>query len=100
MKENFCDLCNRIGVPKLTEHHLCPKEKGGRNGATITICEDCHRQIHALYTNEELAVRLDTLDRLHKDVKINKYLNYIRKQPPGKRIMIKKSRNVRKKAKR
>ena len=100
MKGNFCSLCNRTGVPKLTEHHLCPKEKGVKYGETISICEDCHRQIHALYTNEELALRLYTLDRLCKDEKINKYLNYVRKQPPNKKITIKKSRNVRKKAKR
>lgn len=27
MKELVCELCKRSGVPKLTEHHLIPREE-------------------------------------------------------------------------
>ena len=100
MKERVCELCKRSGVPKLTEHHLIPREEGGRDKETALLCEDCHKQIHALYTNKELAMRLNTLEKLKCDYKIEKYLKYVKKQCPSKKLSIKKSREVRKKSKR
>ena len=67
---------------------------------TVLLCEDCHKQIHALYTNKELAMRLNTLEKLKCDYKIEKYLKYVKKQCPSKKLSIKKSREVRKKSKR
>ena len=100
MNELVCELCKRSGVPKLTEHHLIPREKGGRDKETVLLREDCHKQIHALYTNKELAMRLNTLEKLKCDYKIEKYLKYVKKQCPSKKLSIKKSREVRKKSKR
>ena len=97
MKELVCELCKRKGILKVTEHHLIPREEGGKYGPTAWLCEDCHNQIHALYTNRELAVRLNTLDSLEKDDKIMSYLKYIRKQPPSKKVKVHKSNNVRRK---
>ena len=77
----ICELCRRKGVPKVTEHHLIPREEGGKDGEVAWLCEICHKQIHALYTNKELAIRLNTLENLESDDKISKYLKYIRKQP-------------------
>ena len=92
-----CELCRREGVPKVTAHHLVPREEGGKYGEVVWLCESCHKQIHALYTNKELSVRLNTLDSLESDYKISKYLKYIRKQPASKKVKVKKSKNVRKK---
>ena len=61
------------------------------------LCQDCHKQIHALYTNKELAMRLNTIAALEKDERVARYLRYIKNQPPNKNITIKKSRAVRKK---
>ena len=93
--DNICELCNRK-IDKLTKHHLLPREEGGKEEHISHICSDSHRQIHALYTNKELAIRLDTIDKLKEDEKISKYLKFIRKQPGSKIATIKKSRNVRK----
>ena len=95
--EYVCELCKREGVPKVTEHHLIPREEGGKDGEVAWLCESCHKQIHALYTNKELAIRLNTLNSLENDINISKYLKYIRKQAPSKKVKIKKSKNVRKK---
>ena len=94
--EYVCELCKREGVPKVTEHHLIPREEGGNDGEVAWLCESCHKQIHALYTNKELAIRLNTLNSLENDENIIKYLKYIRKQDPSKKVRIKKSKNVRK----
>ena len=61
--DNICQLCDRK-VDKLTKHHLLPREEGGNEEHISYICSDCHRQIHALYTNKELAIRLDSIDKL------------------------------------
>ncbi len=92
-----CELCDRI-VPELTEHHLIPKEKGGKHLDTAMLCTMCHKQIHALYTNRELAARLFSITRLRDDENIKKYLNFIVKIPGDTVIPIKKCKNKRKRA--
>lgn len=94
--EGKCELCERDNI-FLTKHHLLPRDEGGREEHISYICQDCHRQIHALYTNRELAIRLNSIERLRDDEKIAKYLKFIKKQPSSKKARIKKSRNVRRK---
>lgn len=97
MKDYICELCKREGIMKITEHHLVPKEVGGGKLPVALLCQDCHKQIHALYTNKELAMRLNTIAALEKDERVSRYLKYIKNQPTTKNITIKKSRAVRKK---
>ncbi|PYZ91738.1 hypothetical protein CR194_19140 [Salipaludibacillus keqinensis] len=85
-----CELCGRNKVT-LTEHHLIPKEEGGTFLETAFLCRPCHKQIHNLYTNQELAVRLFTIERLQNDEKIHKFIKFIRKQPASASVKIKKS---------
>jgi len=94
VKTKSCELCGREGV-ETTEHHLVPKEMGGTFLGTADLCRPCHKQIHALYTNEELAVRLHTLEQLKADEQIGRYLKWIRKQAPGSLPRTRKSRAVR-----
>lgn len=93
---HICDLCKRK-VPKVTKHHLIPKQKGGKFGETTLLCMPCHRQIHALYSNYELAVRLNSIERLQNDEKIKRYLKFIKHQPGDANFNIKKSKAIRKK---
>jgi 5-methylcytosine-specific restriction enzyme A len=74
-----------------TVHHLLPKEMGGTFGSTANLCIPCHKQIHALYTNEEIAARLTSLSELRGDEKLVRFINWIRKQPSTKIMKIKKS---------
>ena len=85
-----CELCGREKV-ETTVHHLLPKEMGGTFGPTANLCIPCHKQIHALYTNEEIAVRLTTLQQLRGDEKLARFIQWIRKQPSTKLMKIKKS---------
>jgi len=93
-----CDLCKREAI-KLTEHHLIPREMGGKNSQTVLLCTTCHKQIHALFTNKELAFYLNTIERLKEDEKVMKYLNWVERQPSTTEFTIKKSKHVRKKHK-
>lgn len=85
-----CELCEREGV-EITEHHLIPREEGGGKLAKANLCIPCHKQIHALYTNKELALRLNTIQDLKRDEKISKFIRWIRKQPSTTIIRTKRS---------
>ncbi|UFU00417.1 HNH endonuclease [Radiobacillus kanasensis] len=90
MKKDYCELCGRDEV-KTTVHHLLPKEKGGTFGATANLCIPCHKQIHALYTNDEIAIRLTSLEDLRQDDQLSRFIKWIRKQPPTRIMKIRKS---------
>jgi len=92
----ICELCERSNV-ETTIHHLLPKEMGGTFAPTSVLCIPCHKQIHALYTNEEIAARLTTIEELRKDEKLSRFIKWIRKQPPTKVMKIRKSNERRSK---
>ena len=90
-----CELCEREDV-EITIHHLLPKEMGGTFAPTANLCIPCHKQIHALYTNEEIAARLTSIDQLKDDPQLSRFLKWIRKQPATKLMKIKKSKDRKK----
>ncbi|MFJ7747790.1 HNH endonuclease [Peribacillus sp. NPDC097295] len=86
-----CELCSRSEI-ELTVHHLTPREEGGSLLPTALLCKSCHKQIHALYSNRELAIRLYTIILLKDDEALKKYLKWIKKQPATKAVRTKKSK--------
>jgi 5-methylcytosine-specific restriction enzyme A len=94
----ICELCSREEV-EVTVHHLTPKEMGGTFMPTADLCIPCHKQIHALFTNEELAMNLNTVEMLKQHSDIHKFLKWIKKQPSTRLPRISKS-NDRKQKKR
>ncbi|TDQ42072.1 HNH endonuclease [Aureibacillus halotolerans] len=93
-----CELCGRHDIVT-TLHHLTPKEKGGTHGATAALCRPCHKQVHALFTNEELAKHYYSIELLQTEERLHKFIRWIRKQP-GDRMPAIKTANRRKKKKR
>lgn len=94
-QNHICELCNR-NVSVITKHHLIPLAKGGKKFNTIHLCTACHTQIHALFTNRELASRYNSLQSLKNDIRIIKFLRFIKDIPGDSYVYIKKSRHVRK----
>ncbi|HEX7186181.1 MAG TPA: HNH endonuclease [Thermoanaerobaculia bacterium] len=86
-----CALCERE-VAHLTVHHLIPKQRDGREGPTIDVCPACHRQIHTLYDNVRLERELNCLERLRDEPEMRRFLAWIRKQDPHKRIKVRGGR--------
>lgn len=84
-----CPICKREGVVT-TKHHLIPVHKKGRNEPTEKLCTDCHDQIHALWTNNELRDNYNTLELLINSPEIKKFAKFISKQPYGKNHIRKK----------
>ncbi len=90
-----CPLCGRSGAALVTtKHHLVPKSRQGK--VVVPICHDCHRQIHALYTEREIEQRLDTIDKLKTDPQIGAFLAWVKKRPVGTRAQVRTSHGKRK----
>ena len=88
-----CELCERP-VDALTTHHLFPKSQGRRAGRkvqelpTVRTCRACHRQLHTLFSNKELARELDSLEKLKAHPAMEKFLTWVKKQDPNKKIKV------------
>src|SRR5688500_4253676 len=88
-----CELCERI-VAKLTVHHLVPISQGRRAGAKSTelptafLCSACHRHLHSVFSNRDLARELDSIAKLKAAPEMQRFLRRVRKQDPNKHIRV------------
>jgi len=62
----------------MEKHHLVPQRRGPKD--TIPVCVDCGNQIHMLFTNNELRYRLNTLEALLADDKMQTWIRWVRKR--------------------
>jgi hypothetical protein len=75
-----CVLCQRLVPPaQLDWHHLVPKLKGGRE--TAPMHRICHRQIHALFSEVELARNYATPDALLSHPEVRKFVDWVAAKP-------------------
>ena len=83
--DELCGLCGR-SVPRrlITLHHLKPKQKGGKAEDRTPLCRPCHKQLHATYSNTDLARIYPTLDALRRAPELQSFLKWIRKQKPDR----------------
>jgi hypothetical protein len=88
MRESVtCSLCGRSVPPQfITEHHLVPREEGGKSEHKIPMCRPCHGHVHAIYDNKTLAAVFSTIESLRRDPQVQKFVNFIRKQDPAARF--------------
>lgn len=89
-----CPLCER-DVSSLEAHHLQTKRKD--RGDTEGLCQPCHRQVHALFTNTELrdvSRNLDTVEGLLSDERMRRAVAFIKKQPPEARVTTRQSNHA------
>lgn len=78
--ELICPLCERrIPVSQRDAHHLVPKSKGGRH--TEFLHRICHRQIHALLTETELARQFFSVEALLSHPEIALFVAWVRTKP-------------------
>ncbi|MGD1803847.1 HNH endonuclease [Dapis sp. BLCC M126] len=86
-----CELCDRE-MKRLSVHHLIPRQQTKRKkaepGSTIDICSACHRQIHAFFDNKRLAEELNTIEKLKHEPQMQKFLLWVRKQNPDRRVQV------------
>ena len=75
-----CPLCDRPIPPSQRDaHHLVPKSRGGVQ--TTWLHRICHRQIHALLTETELAREYNQVEALRQHPELAKFLDWVRRKP-------------------
>ena len=89
-----CELCRR-GRVILTRHHLIPRACHGNKRfqkrfrrevmqtRVVRVCHACHKQIHAVFTEKQLAAHYHTLERLLADTRIQRFVAWIQQKSPG-----------------
>ena len=89
-----CPLCDRVIPPAQADrHHLVPKSKGGRQ--TEVFHRICHRQVHALITESELARQYSTVEALLQHPEIRAFVAWVKTKPEDFNAPISKSTRVR-----
>lgn len=90
-----CPLCKRVIPPAQRDaHHLVPKSKGGRR--TEFLHRVCHRQIHALLTETELARQYATVEALLAHPELSSFVVWVKTKPEDFFVPTRKSRRLRK----
>ena len=95
MDKGRCEICG-CQVDKLFKHHVLPKCLGGTAEDIAFCCWTCSRQVHALYSEKELAAM--TLAQLCEQEDMKKYIAWKRRHPGDHRHM--PSNRLRKRKKR
>ncbi len=92
--EVICPLCLRPIPPSQRDrHHLVPKSRGGRE--TAFLHRICHRQVHALFTETELARHFATADALMAHPEMQTFVAWVRTKPDDFFVATRKSARVR-----
>ncbi len=90
----LCPLCERAIPPAQRDaHHLIPKSKGGRQ--TEVLHRVCHRQIHALLSETELARRYNTVDALLAHPELQAFVAWVKTKPDDFFVRTRKSTRMR-----
>lgn len=75
-----CALCDRPIPSTLRDaHHLVPKSRGGVH--TVAMHRACHKQVHALFTETELAQQYATAQALRTHPKIERFICWVQSKP-------------------
>lgn len=75
-----CPLCGRPIPPTQRDaHHLVPKSRGGVR--TVDLHRICHRQVHALFTEAQLARSYSDIDALRMHPAMARFLAWVRTKP-------------------
>ena len=89
-----CPLCERKIPPSQRDaHHLVPKSKGGRH--TEYLHRICHRQIHALLTETELARQFNSVDALLTHPEVALFVAWVKTKPDDFMERTRKSQRIR-----
>jgi 5-methylcytosine-specific restriction endonuclease McrA len=97
MDASACELCGRPDT-ELTRHHLIPRarhkkgqirrnfDKTELTGRLAMLCRACHKYVHTVLTERQLADEYNTVRQLLAHPEIAKFVCWIAKRPSGLRV--------------
>jgi hypothetical protein len=77
-----CPLCGRpmLPGPSVDRHHWVPRKEGGREASPLHAV--CHRKIHAVLSEREIATAYRTPEALRGHPEIAAFLRWVARKPP------------------
>jgi 5-methylcytosine-specific restriction endonuclease McrA len=82
MNEPHCPLCGRLlGTINVDRHHLVPKSFKGKE--QFLVHKICHRKIHSVFTERQLAQSFHSWDALQADPDIRAFIDWVARKPPA-----------------
>jgi len=84
-QEQVCPLCHRPSY-RSSRHHLVPQCRGGKE--KLKVCVDCHRAVHATFSNKEIESRYNTVEALLAHEGFAKMVAFISKQDGRVRVRL------------
>lgn len=78
-----CPICDRPmydAFSSIDKHHFFPKCKGGKQTELVHVV--CHRKIHSLFTESELAKEYNDPIAVRAHPEMQKFINWISKKDP------------------
>jgi hypothetical protein len=94
--EGYCKLCNRFATT-LSEHHMIPRTTH-RNKRVEKMfskdemnhkedfCQPCHKAVHTFFSEKELALEHNTVEKLRQSSAVQNHIRWVRKQRPDLRM--------------
>jgi hypothetical protein len=61
-------------------HHFVPRSEGGTSA--VPLHRVCHRKLHSLWTERELAERFNTPEAIRAHPEIGRFVRWLRRKPP------------------
>ena len=90
----YCELCGRSEL-ELTQHHLIPRTRHKNKRIKrefsreeiltrkLSVCRPCHKQVHTVLSEKELALHYNTRNKLLHHPQIKKFVSWIADKPGG-----------------
>ncbi len=69
-----------LAGPSVDRHHWRPKTYGGRQAEPLHLI--CHRKIHSLFSEPELAATYHDPAVLRQHPQMQKFIRWVRRRPP------------------
>jgi hypothetical protein len=69
-----------IDGPSIDRHHWIPRAQGGKEQAPMHRV--CHKKIHSVLTEREIAVLYSTPDALRAHPEIARFIDWVQRHPP------------------
>ncbi len=77
-----CPVCGRpmLKGDSVDRHHWRPKSRGGKESEYLH--RSCHRKLHSLFSDKELAAGFATVEQLRQHPEMQKFIRWVRRQSP------------------
>lgn len=77
-----CPICNRAMIEgkSVDRHHFIPKLKGGKVMTLLHVI--CHRKLHSVFSEAEMARYYNTPERCKENEEIQKFIKWVSNKDP------------------